>query len=172
MLDTGLNIILLYRGDAIIGLNAVMVLQQSGHIGVLPYLITETTPLFLHQSVQTTKKIGKTEHYWPFLNGNHSSITGPLSGETTSGWWFSLHRRSVMPHFPDSKVHGANMRPTWVLSAPDGPHVGPMNLAIIVVSLSSHHNWHVNYPSPSASWFISSIGKDYQSLRYLNVGKW
>ena len=25
---------------------------------------------------------------------------------------------------PDSKIHGANM------SAPDGPHVGPMNLAI------------------------------------------
>ena len=36
---------------------------------------------------------------------------------------------------PDSKVHGANMGPTWVLSAPDGPHVGPMNLAIMVVSL-------------------------------------
>ena len=31
---------------------------------------------------------------------------------------------------PDSKVHGANMGPTWVLSAPDGPHVGPINLAI------------------------------------------
>ena len=31
---------------------------------------------------------------------------------------------------PDSKVNGANMGPTWVLSAPDGPHVGPMNLAI------------------------------------------
>ena len=31
---------------------------------------------------------------------------------------------------PDSNVHGANMGPTWVLSAPDGPHVGPMNLAI------------------------------------------
>ena len=30
----------------------------------------------------------------------------------------------------DNKVHGANMGPTWVLSAPDGPHVGPMNLAI------------------------------------------
>ena len=29
---------------------------------------------------------------------------------------------------PDSKVHRANMGPTWVLSAPDGPHVGPMNL--------------------------------------------
>ena len=31
---------------------------------------------------------------------------------------------------PDNKVHGAKMGPTWVLSAPDGPHVGPVNLAI------------------------------------------
>ena len=36
-------------------------------------------------------------------------------------------------NYPDSKVHGANMGPTWVLSAPDGPHVGPMNLAIRVL---------------------------------------
>ena len=35
---------------------------------------------------------------------------------------------------PDSKVHGANMGPTWVLSAPDGPHVGPMNIAIMDVN--------------------------------------
>ena len=25
--------------------------------------------------------------------------------------------------YPDRKVHGANMRPTWILSAPDGPLV-------------------------------------------------
>ena len=31
---------------------------------------------------------------------------------------------------PDTKIRGANMGPTWVLSAPEGPHVGPMNLAI------------------------------------------
>ena len=31
---------------------------------------------------------------------------------------------------PDSKAHGANMGPIWVLSAPDGPHVGPINFAI------------------------------------------
>ena len=30
---------------------------------------------------------------------------------------------------PDSKIHGADMRPTWVLSVPDGSHVGPVNLA-------------------------------------------
>ena len=34
--------------------------------------------------------------------------------------------------YPDSRVHGANMGPTWILSAPDGPHVGPINLAIRV----------------------------------------
>ena len=38
--------------------------------------------------------------------------------------------RNILDISPDSKVHGANMGPTWVLSAPDGPHVGPMNLAI------------------------------------------
>ena len=38
-----------------------------------------------------------------------------------------LQNQSV---YPDSKVHGAYMAPAWALSAPDGPHVGPMNLAI------------------------------------------
>ena len=31
---------------------------------------------------------------------------------------------------PDSKVHGANMRPSWGRQDPDGPHVGPMNFAL------------------------------------------
>ena len=31
---------------------------------------------------------------------------------------------------PDSKVRVASIVPTWVLSAPGAPHVGPMNLAI------------------------------------------
>ena len=37
--------------------------------------------------------------------------------------------------FPDSKVHGANMGPTWVLSAPDGPHVGPQEPCYNALSL-------------------------------------
>ena len=40
------------------------------------------------------------------------------------------HMASLGDNVPDNKVHRANMGPTWVLSAPDGPHVGPMNLAI------------------------------------------
>ena len=40
-------------------------------------------------------------------------------------------RKTKAPqHSPDSKVHGANMGPTWLPSAPDGPHVGPMNCTI------------------------------------------
>ena len=34
--------------------------------------------------------------------------------------------------FPDSKDHWPNMGPIWVLSAPGGPLVGPMNLDIRV----------------------------------------
>ena len=48
--------------------------------------------------------------------------------------------------YPDSKVHGANMGPTWVLVAPGGSHVGPMDLAIRV-SLSV---WVISRPWHSA----------------------
>ena len=41
-----------------------------------------------------------------------------------------LHENELKQANPNSKVHGANMGPTWVLSAPNGPHVGPMNLVI------------------------------------------
>ena len=34
--------------------------------------------------------------------------------------------------FPDSKVHGDNIGPTWVLLAPGRPDVGPINLVIRV----------------------------------------
>ena len=40
------------------------------------------------------------------------------------------HKALTASRDPDNKVHGASMGPAWVLSAPGGPHVGPMNLAI------------------------------------------
>ena len=46
---------------------------------------------------------------------------------------YSISAKPFNPN-TDSKVHGANMGPTWVLSVRDGPHVGPMNLAIREVS--------------------------------------
>ena len=46
-----------------------------------------------------------------------------------SKYWQSYVRWEIM--IPDSKIHGANMGLTWVLSALGGPHVGPINLANI-----------------------------------------
>ena len=43
-----------------------------------------------------------------------------------------MRQKSNAGNYPDSKDHGANMGPTWVLSAPGGPNVGPMNLLIRV----------------------------------------
>ena len=66
---------------------------------------------------------------------------------------------------PDSKVYGANMGPTWVLSAPDGPHVGPMNLGIRelmwteltptqldLYSLRKHRLIGINIPVINPKW--------------------
>ena len=49
-----------------------------------------------------------------------------------------LFKTSRVRYIPDSKVHGVNMGPTWVLSAPDGPHVGHMNLVIRDVTRHVH----------------------------------
>ena len=83
-------------------------------------------------------------------------------------WFGHLDVNHMAKHgFPESKVHGANMGPTWVLSAPDGPHVGPMNLAIRVVAFMKGvitcSNWlldilqlnKAHIPS-SFVWFIRS----------------
>ena len=55
--------------------------------------------------------------YWPICTREYSSLSTKKVKYTT----YST---------PDSKVHGANMGPTWGRQDPGGPHVGPMNLAI------------------------------------------
>ena len=46
------------------------------------------------------------------------------------GFTITTPHRFNKVNFPDGKIHQANMGPTLVLSAPGGPHVGPMNLAV------------------------------------------
>ena len=48
----------------------------------------------------------------------------------TSGCTVIRHNLYDKKGNSDSKIHGANMGPNWVLSAPDGSRVGPKNLAI------------------------------------------
>ena len=54
-----------------------------------------------------------------------------------------FHRCCVNISIPDSKVHGTNMGPTWVLSATDGPHIGPTNLTIRVYWQATDIKWAV-----------------------------
>ena len=44
----------------------------------------------------------------------------------------SLTYWAIPNNYPDSKVHGANMGPSWGRQDPGGPHVGLMNFAIWV----------------------------------------
>ena len=77
----------------------------------------------------------------------YNAYTEPRAGHYFTKKFPTISRHSVDGHkatlvffkvslvindFLDCKVHGANMGPTWVLSAPCGPHVDPINLAIRV----------------------------------------
>ena len=44
---------------------------------------------------------------------------------------------SIYHKNPDSKVHGANMGPIWGRQDPGGPHVRPMNFAIMELTVST-----------------------------------
>ena len=62
-------------------------------------------------------------------------------------WWhypyIRVNRAKHWPDselsYPDSKVHATNMGPIWGQQDPDGPHVGPMNLANWGHSISISH---------------------------------
>ena len=51
--------------------------------------------------------------------------------------------------YPNSKVHKANMRPTWVRQDPGGPHVGHMNLVIWAIVIRDMVIFH--FPDPLAT---------------------
>ena len=69
--------------------------------------------------------------------------------------------------WPDSKFNGANMGPTWVLSAPDGPHVGPMNLAIRVIAYTSPCDVCTQFAFFCVLYRIITIGFSWFSSRLI-----
>ena len=98
--------------------------------------------LTLYQELMQIKNT--YSHFKTMLQSTHENYS--ISSKTLDHlicWrvnYFLANRTSAYCHVsnnPDSKFHGANMGPTWVLSAPDGPHVGPMNLAIRECTLKS-----------------------------------
>ena len=73
----------------------------------------------LHTYCVTVVKQTSFEICWKVGNALVSLLVADAPSATTS-----------IVEIPDSNVHWAYMGPIWVLSAPDGPHVGPMNCAI------------------------------------------
>ena len=99
--------------------------------------LTSLSCLFNGLFRPTTKKTSthyrlfvRTIHQWPIDSNHQSPVTREpfLISERRHGTRF---KSSFLSSFnPDSKVYEANMGPTWVPSAPGGPYVGTMNLAI------------------------------------------
>ena len=69
-----------------------------------------------------------------------------------------IFQEIICDTIPDSKVHGANMGPTWVLSAPDGPHVSPHEPCyqgcLVPQLLATDQRTMSRYPMASITWSI------------------
>ena len=91
--------------------------------------------------------------YTDFNNKSHTTFQSVL-GNMEFGRIIVEIRGNI---FPDSKIHGANTGPTWVPSAPDGPHVGPMNLAIWVILYISKHKVGFSSSLPGVEVFLTKM---------------
>ena len=80
-------------------------------------------PLFF-QFYKIIKILLISELRWHLANMNELNMN-ELKNLTNAFAWSKIFLTGKLTNGPDSKVHGANMGRTWVLSAPDGPHVGP-----------------------------------------------
>ena len=94
--------------------------------------------IFPHQSfddqVQRTTKFRSLfcnikQNTYPLVTFE-TFISAAITQQSTHEYGRINHVKLKRNDTPDRTVHGAIMGPTWVLSAPDRPHVGPMNLAI------------------------------------------
>ena len=128
------------------------------------------------------------------MNGKSIFARFPMNWHNFKTWGPSKYKDAVLPVFPittirrsrysfifipylerlylywnqhtsDSKVHVANMGPTCVLSAPGGPYVGPMNLAI------RDRKYSCVVAAGSGSLADHQLGfcKDWKSVKYLQT---
>ena len=77
----------------------------------------------------------KTVDIFQDVNATCIAISHPakcMEIYTTRSAKFQTKKLNQMRYnYPDSEVHGANIGPIWGRQGPGGPHVGPMNFAIL-----------------------------------------
>ena len=112
--------------------------QQANHTTFIPKtykLIGRQIKHYIYKHLQWIAiqpvfgPLWRTQNTRWYTNGTYFSVFSLAYAYRFSSIYNTL---SIARKYPDSKVHGANMGPTWVLSAPDGPHIGPMNLVVRV----------------------------------------
>ena len=109
-------------------------LHISSSTGKLPECMDHRDYSYTNTNPYLVKVLMGSWHFFSMISGTH-----PKWKLVVLLWYYCIIiQYSLVITFPDSKVHGANMGPTWVLLAHDGPHVGPMNLAIGVVMMTWH----------------------------------
>ena len=96
----------------------------------------------------------KCHRKWRWFQSLKCVLTYDLGVTVNLPRWNKLEFMKALSDIPDSKIHGANMGPTWVLSAPDVPHVGPMNVAIRDVIPHSTSGLGI-LPPPRTSWWVN-----------------
>ena len=107
------------------------------------------------------------DYFWPdILNVTLKYPAGEILQHTD----IRAKQSPVTCIFPDSKVHGANMGPTWVLSAPGGPHE-PCYLGCGTCILQASHQVAVlglNAVHTSVDAFLAYptdvLGQDYHCI--------
>ena len=76
--------------------------------------------------------VGMADRWKLHLKCKFSLVKNTIITWNPTLFYFQLISHEAKYVSPDSNIHGANMGPTWVLSAQSGPHVSPINLVIRV----------------------------------------
>ena len=132
------------------------IVDHSDVVGALPVGAAPTTSSFLTQHL-TSMEWAKTsarrdEKHLSF--GIWCALYQRFDSNTRFSCVHIFHRADIRMTTQIAIFIGTHMGPTWVLSAPGGPHVGPMNLAIKEPSLA-HKNWYILTPCivyPIINW--------------------
>ena len=90
-------------------------------------------PITSELSVQRLSNSESVSMSWRHHSVHHARASDSNDAEYERGHHvrYSQYIR-CMHGYPDCKVHGANMGPTWDRQDPGGPHGGPMNFVIWV----------------------------------------
>ena len=123
-------------------------------------------------AIKFDRKWNYVSRQWDKPTPNHSFGLGHLrmiSPGSSTQWLRQTAATGRSNAVPDSKIHGVNMGPIWVLSAPDGPHVDPMNFAVRGCSYPNDSICWIRQPTaPPCFHREDRLGSDNSSLTLLS----